>query len=390
MAYIEKYKILEQDYRSFFEGLTGNVVRKKIANNFPFIEQNINSKLQLSKALEIIEFKTIELWNSKKPEFVEYCANYLDVALLLPIPKQINEKINWILKLISFGYLGEDWQKIRNFLIDNENLVNFDSQDNAWVEKLYVQLYKAIFYIVRKKSWKDLSYAQNIISELRNEQKKLEKELFESIKDNSEKKAIAFDLASLYHLAKAIELIALYQNAGKPNDIQEQLDFHFESAQKYCVKSNNIELNLLLQYLHPTFKKMVSNSIWTVAKAINSRVTKFVNSITKSKNPVFELLYPQRKALYEGLLDPANETVVVNLPTSSGKTLIAEFRILQALNQFSDQNGWVVYTVPTRALVNQIFIRLKKDFSQSPLSLKIEKMSGALEIDAFEENLISD
>jgi len=191
-------------------------------------------------------------------------------------------------------------------------------------------------------------------------------------------------------LAKAVELIAQYQNEGKPNDINEQLDFHFEYAQSYCVKSSNIELNLLLQYLHPTFKKLVSNSIWTVAKGINSRVTKFVNAITKSKNPVFELLYPQRKAVYEGLLDPANEAVVVNLPTSSGKTLIAEFRILQALNQFSDQNGWVVYTVPTRALVNQIYIRLKKDFSQAPLSLKVEKMSGALEIDAFEENLISE
>ena len=48
---------------------------------------------------------------------------------------------------------------------------------------------------------------------------------------------------------------------------------------------------------------------------------------------------------------------------ASGKTLIAEFRILQALNQFSDDNGWVVYVAPTRALVNQIASRLKRDLS---------------------------
>ena len=34
------------------------------------------------------------------------------------------------------------------------------------------------------------------------------------------------------------------------------------------------------------------------------------------------------------------------LPTSSGKTLIAEFRILQALNQFDQENGWVAYLAP--------------------------------------------
>ena len=128
-----------------------------------------------------------------------------------------------------------------------------------------------------------------------------------------------------------------------------------------------------------------------MAKGINSRVTKFVDSITKANNPVFELLYPQKEAILKrGLLNDANKAVVVNLPTSSGKTLIAEFRILKALNQFSDEKGWVVYTVPTRALVNQIHIRLQKDLSQEPLSLKVEKMSGALELDTFEENILQD
>ena len=390
MAYIEKYKILEQEYQPLLSRLMENIVREKIANSFPFIKQEANSIQQFYKVLELIEFKTIELWNSDSSEFIEYCSNYLDIALLLPVPQQKKDKINWVLKLISFGYLGEDWQKVRKYLIENEQLIDFETNGNKWNERLFVQLYKSIFYIVRKKNWSDLSKALSILSELRTEQKELEIELLESETNNSEKKALAFDLASLYHLGKAVELMARYQNEGKPNDINEQLDFHFEYAQNYCVKSKNIELNLLLQYLYPTFKKIVSNSIWTVAKAINSRVTKFVNSITKANNPVFELLYPQRKAIYEGLLDPANETVVVNLPTSSGKTLIAEFRILQALNQFSDRNGWVVYTVPTRALVNQIYIRLKKDFSQEPLNLKIEKMSGALEVDAFEENILSE
>ena len=85
MAYIEKYKILEQEYQPLLSRLTENIVREKIANSFPFIKQEVNSSHQFHKVLELIEFKTIELWNSKSPEFVEYCSNYLDIALLLPI-----------------------------------------------------------------------------------------------------------------------------------------------------------------------------------------------------------------------------------------------------------------------------------------------------------------
>ncbi len=317
--------------------------------------------------------------------------NYLDIALLLPVPKESLEKIDWIFKIISFGYLGEDWQKVRRFLIDNKKDVVIEPILDKWNLRLLSKIYLAVFYLVRKESWKDLAKAIEIVNDLREEQVEFEKHFLESISDNVEKKAIALDLASLYHLAKAVEIIAKYQNEGNPNDVTEQLQFHFAYAQRYCESSSNIELNLLLQYLQPTFIKLVSNSIWTVAKGINSRVTKLVDSITKANNPVFELLYPQKEAiLKQGLLNDANKAVVVNLPTSSGKTLIAEFRILKALNQFSDDRGWVVYTVPTRALVNQIYIRLQKDLSQAPLSLKIEKMSGALELDSFEENILHD
>ena len=50
------------------------------------------------------------------------------------------------------------------------------------------------------------------------------------------------------------------------------------------------------------------------------------------------------------------------MPTSGGKTLLAEFKILQALNQFAADKGWVAYVAPTRALVSQITRRLRKDF----------------------------
>jgi replicative superfamily II helicase len=78
----------------------------------------------------------------------------------------------------------------------------------------------------------------------------------------------------------------------------------------------------------------------------------------------------------------------VGLPTSSGKTLIAQFRILQALNQFEKDRGWVAYLAPTRALVNQITLRLRRDFSS--LGVIVEKVSPALEIDSLEADTLTD
>jgi replicative superfamily II helicase len=121
------------------------------------------------------------------------------------------------------------------------------------------------------------------------------------------------------------------------------------------------------------------------------RVTGFVESLTsrERKQPIFEMLPPQRRTLREeGLLGSGHRSVVVSLPTSSGKTFIAEFRILQALNQFDHEHGWVAYLAPTRALVNQMTPRLRRDFA--PLGTVVEKVSPALEIDGLEAGILTD
>lgn len=102
---------------------------------------------------------------------------------------------------------------------------------------------------------------------------------------------------------------------------------------------------------------------------------------------IFDLLPPQRTVLAEkGLFGSNRRAAVVSLPTLSGKTMIAEFRILQALNQFALDRGWVVYLVPTRTLVNQISRQLRRDLSN--LGINVEQVSPALEVDNIESDLL--
>lgn len=347
---------------------------------------------------DFIELATIdlmskkdELTNSDKKQLFLMYQHLFHLLRVLPIPSDEIKKIRFIYRLIAFSYLGQRWESGRRYIIANKKdlIVKITDRD-TWDIRVFKNTYSAFIHLVRKETWDDLSTACRVITDLRNDQKIFEKHYFDSL-EQDDKLGGAYELIGLYHYAKTIDIVTTYMLNGDSSvsNVREQLIFHFDKSLEAAEKSFNIEMSLLMQLLRETLLQMISNSIWCVTERINSRVTKFVNSITRASRPVFELLYPQRVAVLEqGLLDPASRAVVVDLPTSSGKTLIAEFRILQALNQFAEDGGWVAYVVPTRALVNQVTTRLRMDLA--PIGIKIEKMSGALEIDSFEETIIND
>jgi len=347
----------------------------------------------LEKILEIYELAIIDLWDKeeKKNEFSTLSKKCFDILQIFPIPQDDVSQIKHIIKLISYSYLGEKWEDGRRFLIEMKEAWEIDINDKTtWDERLFKKTYLAILYLVRKNSWEDLSNAINLINDLRDEQKKYEEKYLNSVEVEF-KKGATLEIASFYHFARSIEILGKFMLKGEPSSdkVISEIEYHLNKGIKFCDLSSNFEFSLILRLMLAMFKKMVFNSIWRVSERINSKITSFVKHITKTSKPVYELLYPQRATILEmGLLDPASRGIVVNLPTSSGKTLIAEFKILQALNQF--ENGWIAYVVPTRALVNQITNRLRKDLGNEPLNLKIEKMSGALEIDYFEEQLIEE
>ena len=358
------------------------------------------SYLLIKDVIEVYELAIIELWkyafdksstnHAKKTDFHNCCKECFNLLQVLPIPDKSTLKIKHILKLLTFAYLGEKWEDMRRILVENTDIWNLNDTSSDWNTKLFSTIYLAILHLTRKETWQDLNNTSTLIVKLRNEQNEFEQMYLDGIPDNS-KTGAAYELASLYHLAKTVELLGEYMLQGTPNQILVMLDMHFEKAIMYCRQSKQIELDLILRMLQLTFRKMIENSVWSVAKRVNSKVKTFIESITKSSKPIFELMYPQRITILEkGLLDPANKAIVVTLPTSSGKTMIAEFRILQALNQFAKQKVWIAYVAPTRSLVNQITNRLRKDLSHPLLKIQVEKMSGAIDTDAFENSLINE
>ncbi len=109
---------------------------------------------------------------------------------------------------------------------------------------------------------------------------------------------MALRLISLYHWAKATEIQAKYMLQGEPAGVTSLLNKHFESAIEAAAACADSKLEILLRWLHIAGRQMVADSIWWIARRINSRVTRFVQEVTKQQ-ALFELLPPQRAAIAE-------------------------------------------------------------------------------------------
>ena len=390
MSIQSKYNLLEQAYPDMLTGIGALIQKGKLAGRFDSVTLTDEEIQQLHKAKELCELKIIELWDEQDTEaFKVLCATYFDIASQL-IYDTVNEYFIYEqIKLIAFGYLGEQWHFVRQYLKGNREQTEEPELNNDWSKRLLTLGYKALAGLVVKDNWHTIGQSVELINQLRQEQTGFEKEYLNQLNEDSAPYGAA-ELVSLYHWAKCIEILGQYLMEGRPNEPENQIYYHINLSREYAHKSGNISLGLLYQFFKALAVKMVRNTLWYTTRGINNWVSNFNKFITHQEGKgVFELLYPQRNAIIEGeLLNPAHRAVVLNLPTSSGKTMIAEYRILQALNQFRENGGWVAYIVPAKALVNQIFIQLTKDLGS--IGVVVEKASGAIELDGFEQHLVEE
>ena len=313
-----------------------------------------------------------------------------DIRRLLPIPTETNDRLFFVLQLSAAAYCGDRWSDLRRWFKGNATALSAPSvAEVMWDRRLLYRLFHCWVRLFRKRGWDDLDRIREIIAGLRDDQKSHEEQRLQN-GSHAADTAIALRLAALYHWAKGTEILAHYMLQGQPANPFALIDKHFEAGVKAATASGDAQHEVILRWLHAAARIMITNSLWWATRTVNSKTTDFVRSLThREHQAMFELLPPQRAALLEqGLLDQAKTAIVVDMPTSGGKTLLAQFRILQALNQFNAEKGWVAYVAPTRALSAQITRRLRKDFE--PIDLRVEQLTAAVEIDAFEEALLTE
>ena len=360
----------------------------------PFVE----AKPSLRKVLlsyEITAASNLEMLNNVSPENKEIREQVIaasfkafEILRLYPIPKSRDEQIQFVFRIAPLAYCGERWSDLGRWFSDNSSIVDATPlEQKSWDKHILSHLYFCWTRLFRKDSRTDLDQILETISKLQLSQDEREKQFFDELATDT-KQVSAIRLVVLYYLAKCTEIVTKFLLTGESDgEPLGQIDMYFERATEAAKICGERQIEYILAWLHPTSRIMITSSLWWRFRTSDPKTNQFVKILTNRKSkPIFDLLPPQQLAISKGLLDPLKTAVVVDMPTSGGKTLLAQFKILQTLNYTAHENGWVAYLTPTRALSSQITRRLRKDFNE--LEYVVEQLTGALDINVFEDELL--
>lgn len=302
------------------------------------------------------------------------------------IDEPLKPELTLAFRLAAAGLLSERTAETRLELKRFTLGATTEAQD--WRGKVIENIFSAFVLLVRKNNgWEDIDAALSRIAELRTLQKEYEDTYIDRQDGQAAQTRVAVELVGLYHLAQLLTITGEYLRDGEARArIQIQIDRHHERAVTAFEAGKSSLLAHLADLLWAGCRELAQNSIWTHVETFGESARQFARLLADRgrPKPVIELWHSQQKAFEQRLLDPYPRAILVEMPTSAGKTLLAKFVIVQtkALNP----TGKIAYIVPTRALVNQITIELRQDFSR--LNYKVEQAVPAFELDPTEERLL--
>lgn len=193
-----------------------------------------------------------------------------------------------------------------------------------------------------------------------------------------------------FHWNSAISNFTHYQLTGKYLEFKDEIT----KAIEYALYFKDATLTTILKLLDLKMKFSYERTTWTVlldvAKensdlwysylrllATNPYANNKVISTEKRQSQV-ELWQSQINAVQQGVLED-NQGFIIQMPTSAGKTLIAELAILQQVGLGKK----CLYIAPFRSLVNEVENTLSKNFSQ--LGYLVSSLSGSYEFNELDQ-----
>lgn len=148
----------------------------------------------------------------------------------------------------------------------------------------------------------------------------------------------------------------------------------------------------LLDNLAHVVEDSVATSPWRMlrrAPTWNPVWERYLRSLAVSDRPIIQVWPSQRQVLDAGLLSREAPNLTVTMPTSAGKTNIAEWAIVHAMARRSghDDPPLAVYVVPTRALATEVERHLTRTLS--PVGIRVSALFGGSEHVLYEMRVIA-
>jgi helicase len=267
-------------------------------------------------------------------------------------------------------------------------LLGAANADATWPLRIQSAVTRALILTARQRDRDDIEAARAAVGELSALQAETDREW---LADAPRKDQAALTLLSLYHAAQATVVVVSYLlegevrgRRGQTLNIATELEVLLNKAHQYAELSSDPELMTWTRSVALIAAKLRSDSIWSNGLNINEKIDSLIRNMSTREGAIYSMLPSQQEALGSNLLDPRQEAVVLQMPTSSGKTLMAELAAVQTISSYADAK--IVYLTPTRALATQVKRTLGADLSD--LDILVTAAGSAFEEDPFELALL--
>jgi helicase len=347
--------------------------------------------LQLQKSITLSEESKISTSISL---FIKWDA-YLNSLLEADITPSIDDLIFFCASGLFSRKNIEVRCLIRKEVVRKQVMKSLEATNNAsdWLDQVRNLIGSALLSLVQQESHADVKNGSNLIQTLAIKQKEIESQWLEK-SENSKRDALT--LLGFYHLAQAIKRTSEFLLVGSirsndrvVSDFAPELNRLLLRAEEYFLSAGDLEKLLWLKAVAIIASLLRQDSIWVAGLGISERMDSLIADLAGEgrEQPIFSLLPSQHDALREKLLDPAQIAVILQMPTSAGKTLLAEFTIVQTFEAYKKSTR-VAYVTPTRALATQMRRILAEDLG--PLGINVSAAGSAFEEDPYELSLLED
>ncbi len=291
--------------------------------------------------------------------------------------KNESERIRMLAQLTASGVTCSKIAEVRMLLKEEKLDIKYINTFNNALERLYITTIIEFLLSVRKlNGWDDLDEVNCLKEEIDN--------IAQNIVPQGEDE-IEF-ITGCFNLEEAISTYVDYITTGEPANVDKVIVRKLFAARDSFNTINKREDALLVLLIMHALKVMINNSLWASIEGISQKIDQYLNIILdhKNKKPIFDLWPSQKNAIEQNLFDTTKSAMIVQMPTSAGKSLLAKLYILQIKSVYADAK--IAYLVPTRALVNQVKRELKYDLEK--FNYNVDIAIPFMDIDDVEEELL--
>ena len=235
----------------------------------------------------------------------------------------------------------------------------------------------------------DVANLQRLSAEFLSSISSVQEVVTTSISDGSLSINSIFEITAHAYFHQSLLKFVQFSLNGNSEDISSSYESLSKSYQ-YFERIGDVLLATITSELRVVLNLFRERSTWSnisqyAENLLADRVWRFYLRNLALEKSIIEFWPAQLKAIQNNLLT-SEDGFVVQMPTSAGKTFVAELAILSALTLHPQSR--CLYIAPYRALVNEIEATLSENLGA--IGYRVSTLIGGFEFDAFQEYLITE